>query len=91
MIKHHFQLEKAFYSNVNLEDIIDKDYTHAQNVFREFDLKNVGNYHDLYVQRDTLLFADVFENLETSVLKYMNLIIINEAKHKAIKRKRLKI
>ena len=54
--------KKAFYSELYLEDITDKDYTHAQKVFKELKLKNLGNYHDLYVQSDTLLIADVFEN-----------------------------
>ena len=54
--------KKAFYSELTLEDITDKDYTYAQKVFEEFKLKILGDYHDLYVQSDTLLLADVFEN-----------------------------
>ena len=54
--------KKAFYNKLYLEDITDKDYTHAQKVFEEFKLKNVGEYYDPYVQSDTLLLADVFEN-----------------------------
>ena len=46
--------KKAFYSKSNLEDITEKDYTHAQKVFKEYKLKNLGDYHDLYVQSDTL-------------------------------------
>ena len=69
--------EKAFYSKLNLEDITDKDYEHAQNVFKELKLKNFSNYHDLHVQSNTLLLADVFENFRNkSVLKYMNLILL---------------
>ena len=45
-----------------LEDITDEDYTHAQKVFKDFNLKKIGDYHDLYIQSDTLLLADVFEN-----------------------------
>ena len=67
--------KKAFYSKLNLEYITDKDYEHAQNVFKELKLKNVSNYHDLYVQSNALLLADVFENFRSkSVLKCMNLI-----------------
>ena len=47
---------------MNLEDITLKDYAHAQKVFKELKLKDLGDYHDLYVQSDTLLLADVFEN-----------------------------
>ena len=50
-------------SKLNLEDITDKDYEHAQKVWEVFEIKNLGEYHDLYVQSDTLLLADVFENL----------------------------
>ena len=31
-------------------------------MFDEFKLKNLSDYHDVYVQSDTLLLADVFEN-----------------------------
>ena len=41
--------KKAFYSELNLEDITDKDYAYAQKVFKELKLKNLGDYHDLYV------------------------------------------
>ena len=54
--------KKDFYSNLNMENIDDIDYIHGNNVFKRFKLKNLGEYHDLYVQSDTLLLADVFEN-----------------------------
>ena len=54
--------KKAFYSELYLEDITDEDFTHAQKVFEELRLKHLGEYHNLYVQNDTLLLADVFEN-----------------------------
>ena len=41
--------------------IIDEDYIRAQKVFESFKLKKLGGYHDLYVQSDTLLLADLFE------------------------------
>ena len=54
--------KEDFYSNLNMEDISDIDYRHANNVFKRFKLKNLGDYHDLYVKRDTLLLSDVFNN-----------------------------
>ena len=45
-----------------LEDITDKDYVYAQKLLGKSKLKNLGDYHDLYVQSNTLLLADVFEN-----------------------------
>ena len=51
--------KKPFYTELYLEDITDKNHTYAQKVFEALKLKNLGDYHDLYVQSDTLLFADV--------------------------------
>ena len=55
-----FLHKEAFYSNLNLEDISDEDYTHAQKVWDVFEINNIGDYHDLYVKSDTLLLADVY-------------------------------
>ena len=60
--------KKAFYSELYLEDITSEDYTHAQKVFEELKLKNLGDYHDLYVQSDTLLLANVFENFRNKCI-----------------------
>ena len=54
--------KKDFYSRLNIESIIDIDYIYATRVFKEFKMNNLGDYHDLYVQSDTLLLADIFEN-----------------------------
>ena len=61
--------KESFYSNLNMEDIDDIDYTHGNNVFDKFKLSNLGDYHDLYVQSDTLLLADVLENFRDMCLK----------------------
>ena len=45
-----------------MEDITDVDYRQAERVFKNLNNENLGDYHDLYVQSDTLLLADVFEN-----------------------------
>ena len=36
---------------------------------KDFEIKNLGDYHDLYVRSDTLLLADVFENCQNICLK----------------------
>ena len=61
--------KESFYSNLNMEDIDNIDYRHGNNVFNKFKLNNLGDYHDLYVQSDTLLLADVFENFRDMCLK----------------------
>ena len=65
--------EEAFYSSLNMENIDDIDYRHGNNVFKRFKLKNLGEYHDLYVQSDTLLLADVFKNFRKTCLKVYEL------------------
>ena len=60
--------KEAFYRNLNLEDISVEDYVHAQKVWDVYEIKNLGEYHDLYVQSDTLLIADVYENFRNMCL-----------------------
>ena len=61
--------KEDFYSNLNMEDIDDIDYRHGNNVFKGFKLENLGDYNDLYVQSDTLLLADVFNNFRDMCIK----------------------
>ena len=61
--------KEDFFSNLNMEDISDIDYRHANNVFKVFKLENLGDYHNLYVQSHTLLLADVFNNFRDICLK----------------------
>ena len=60
--------KESFYSNLNMENIEEIDYRHDNNVFNKFKLNNLRDYHDLYVQIDTLLI-DVFENFRDMCLK----------------------
>ena len=59
----------SFYSNLTLENISEIDYAHAKNVFKKFNINNLGEYHDPYVRSDTLLLADIFENFRQSCLE----------------------
>ena len=59
--------KESFYSNLNMEDIDDIDYRHDNNAFNKFRLNNLGDYHDLYVQSDTLLTHYCLKTLETCV------------------------
>ena len=65
--------KESLFSNLNMENIDHIDYRHGNNVFKRLKLKNLGEYHDLYVQRDTLLLADVFENFRKTCLKVYEL------------------
>ena len=46
-----------------MEDIAYADYMHAKRLCRDFEIKNLGEYHDLYLTSDTVLLADVFKNM----------------------------
>ena len=65
--------KKAFYSKLHLESITNEDYTNAQKIFEKLKLKDLGDYHDLYVQSDTLLLADVFENFRNKCIEIYEL------------------
>ena len=61
--------KESFYSELNNEHITDEDYEHAQKVWSTFNIKNLGEYHDLYVQSDTLLLVGVFENFRDKCIE----------------------
>ena len=46
-----------------MEDITDADYLHAKKICKDFNIKKLGKYHDLYVQSHTFLLVDVFSYL----------------------------
>ena len=73
--------KEAFYSELNKEGITDENYAHAQKVWKVSEIKHFGEYHDLYVQCDTLLLADVFETLEINVSKYITFILLFSYQH----------
>ena len=66
-------IKKYFFSILNNQHITDKDYHHAQNVWKTFNIKTMGDYHDLYLKSDILLLADVFENFRKTCLEYYKL------------------
>ncbi len=53
---------EAFYSHLTRDIVSDEDYAYAQEVYRKFNVKNMGQYHDLYVKTDVILLCDVFES-----------------------------
>ena len=71
--KSQLPSQEDFFSILNNEHISDENYKHAQNVWNTFNLKTMGEYHDLYLQSDILLLADVFENFRKTCLEYYKL------------------
>ena len=56
-----------------MEDITDADYAHTKRVFKDFETKNLEEYHDLCVESDTLLLADAVEKFRNMCLEIYKL------------------
>ena len=65
--------KEDFYSELNLEGVSDEDYAHARKVWEVIEINNRGECHDLYVQSDTLLLADVFEKFRDKCIEIYGL------------------
>ena len=68
-----FPNKKIFYNCLKIENITDIDYRHAKRIFEELQMNNLDDYDDLYVQSDTLLLADVFENFRNEFIEIYEL------------------
>ena len=60
---------EAFYSKLNMAGVREEDYEHAHKVWKEFGLKDLGEYYDLYLKTDVILLANVFEEFRKVCLK----------------------
>ena len=65
--------KNKFYSILNDQHITDDEYDHAKKVWKTFNIKTMGEYHDLYLMSDVLLLTDVFENFRKSCMQYYKL------------------
>ena len=62
-------LKEAFYSKLNMVGVSFENYEHVRSVWKEFKIKNLGEYHDLYLKMDVILLANVFEAFREVCLK----------------------
>ena len=65
--------KEEFFSKLNDCEVSDEDYNHAQKVWKEFGIKDLGEYHDLYLKSDVLILADVFEEFRNVCQKNYSL------------------
>ena len=59
--------KEEFYSNLITEDVTDTDYMHAKRVRKDFEIKDLADYHDLHLKSNTLLLADIFQNFKALI------------------------
>ena len=64
--------KEEFYTHLNMEHFTDGDYMYAKRVCKDFEIKYLGEYYDLYLKSDTLLLADVSKNFRKICVKFMN-------------------
>ena len=64
---------EAFYSNLNMSNVSKGDYEHAPRVWKEFRIRNLGEYHDFYLRTDVILLANVFEAFRDTCLEHYDL------------------
>ena len=64
-----YKLLIQIYSKLNMAGVREEDYEHARRVWKEFGLKDLGKYHDLYLKTDVILLANDFEEFRKVCLK----------------------
>ena len=67
--KEELRSKQRFYSSLTDRKITDKECEHVLNVWKKFEMKTMKDYHDLYLECDVLLLADIFENFRDNSLK----------------------
>ena len=62
--------EENFYSSLNMEE---------KKVIKNFNNRNIGEYHDLHLEIDTLLLSHIFENFRDKSIEIYELYPVWEA------------
>ena len=65
--------KEQFYSILNDQHITNDENNNAKKVWKVFNIKTMGEYHDLYLKNDVLLLTDVFKSFRKTCLQYYKL------------------
>ena len=61
--------KEEYYSSLKNQEISDEEYDFAKEVWSRFKLKDLGELHDLYMNVDVMLLADIFESFRKTCLE----------------------
>ena len=64
---------KCFINDLHQEHISEGNYTYAQNIWKTFSCKTLGDYHDVYLKSDVLILTEVCENFRNFCLDHYGL------------------
>ena len=62
-MKINYLIKKPFYKSLKNKHVNEKDYLHTVKRWNNFQIKNMGDYHDLFLKTDVLLLPDAFEKI----------------------------
>ena len=63
--------KEAFYRELNLENITDKDYEYVKKVWEALEIKNLGEYHVYMLNKIHFCLLMYLKTLEISAFKYI--------------------
>ena len=52
-----------------MKGVTDSHYAHTKKICKDLKIENLKNYHDFYVQSDTLLLAAIFKNFQNMCIE----------------------
>ena len=68
--------KEQFYSRLSEEDLTLDEYKKAKQIWKHFNIKNMGDYHDSHSKTDALLLTDVFEFFRDMCLSFYDYYIL---------------
>ena len=67
---YNYRKVSTWFSTLKQEDITEKEFKHAQNVWKTYNCNTLKDYHNLYLKTDVLILADAFEKFRDFFLKH---------------------